>query len=118
MDHDWPGNVRELRNVIERAVILAGGEDISADHVIIERGASDDEDDDELQRDPSDFSLETAEREFILRALKETGWQRTRAAALLGITRATLHAKLKRYEIQPPDSQTSGRRERSRQACA
>jgi DNA-binding NtrC family response regulator len=51
-----------------------------------------------------DFSLETAEREFILRALKETGWQRTRAAALLGITRATLHAKLKRYEIQPPDA--------------
>jgi hypothetical protein len=51
-----------------------------------------------------DFSLESAEREFILRALKETGWQRTRAAALLGITRATLHAKLKRYEIQPPDT--------------
>jgi DNA-binding NtrC family response regulator len=51
-----------------------------------------------------DFSLEAAEREFILRALKETGWQRTRAAALLGITRATLHAKLKRYEIQPPDA--------------
>jgi DNA-binding NtrC family response regulator len=49
-----------------------------------------------------DFSLEAAEREFITRALKETGWQRTKAAALLGITRATLHAKLKRYEIQPP----------------
>jgi DNA-binding NtrC family response regulator len=38
-----------------------------------------------------------------MRALKETGWQRTKAAILLGITRATLHAKLKRYEIQPPD---------------
>jgi DNA-binding NtrC family response regulator len=50
-----------------------------------------------------DFSLEAAEREFIMRALKETGWQRTKAATLLGITRATLHAKLKRYEIQPPD---------------
>ena len=50
-----------------------------------------------------DFSLEAAEREFIRRALKETGWQRTRAAALLGITRATLHAKLKRYNIRPDD---------------
>ena len=49
-----------------------------------------------------DFSLETAEREFIVRALKETGWQRTRAAALLGITRATLYAKLKRYGIESP----------------
>jgi two-component system response regulator HydG len=47
-----------------------------------------------------DFSLETAEREFIRRALKETGWQRTKAAELLGITRATLHAKIKRYGIE------------------
>ena len=52
-----------------------------------------------------DFALETAEREFIIRALKETGWQRTRAAALLGITRATLHAKLKRYSITAPDGE-------------
>jgi len=59
---------------------------------------------------PMDFSLETAEREFILRALKETGWQRTRAAALLGITRATLHAKLKRYDIhQESDPLTASR---------
>ena len=49
---------------------------------------------------PPDFSLETAEREFIRRALKETGWQRTKAAELLGITRATLHAKIKRYGIE------------------
>ena len=54
--------------------------------------------------DPQAFSLETAEREFILRALKETGWQRTRAAALLGITRATLHSKLKRYGIEAPQT--------------
>ena len=54
-------------------------------------------------RDRNDFSLEAAEREFIQRALNETGWQRTRAAALLGITRATLYAKLKRYDIKAPD---------------
>lgn len=53
---------------------------------------------------PKDFSLEMAEREFITRALKETGWQRTKAAALLGITRATLHAKIKRYEIKAPEA--------------
>jgi len=54
---------------------------------------------------PADFSLETAEREFIYRALKEVGWQRNRAAALLGITRATLHAKIKRYGIKIPGCQ-------------
>ncbi|MHC5074162.1 MAG: helix-turn-helix domain-containing protein, partial [Planctomycetota bacterium] len=46
-----------------------------------------------------DFSLEKAEKELIARALKETGWQKTRAASLLGITRATLYAKVKQYNI-------------------
>lgn len=61
-----------------------------------------------------DFSLEAAERELIIRALRETGWQRTRAAALLGITRATLHAKLKRYDIKVPGGRgTSQQRDRT-----
>jgi DNA-binding NtrC family response regulator len=47
-----------------------------------------------------DFSLEKAERKLITRALQETGWQKTRAAALLGITRATLYAKVKQYNIE------------------
>jgi DNA-binding NtrC family response regulator len=47
-----------------------------------------------------DFSLEKAERELIARALHETGWQKTQAAAMLGITRATLYAKVKQYNIQ------------------
>jgi DNA-binding NtrC family response regulator len=53
--------------------------------------------------DPSktgDFSLDKAERELIARALQESGWQKTRAAALLGITRATLYAKVKQHNIQ------------------
>jgi predicted transcriptional regulator len=58
-----------------------------------------------------DFSLEKAERELIARALQKTGWQKTQAAALLGITRATLYAKLKQYNIEktphvPGDSTT------------
>ncbi|MHC4294166.1 MAG: sigma-54-dependent transcriptional regulator [Planctomycetota bacterium] len=111
--HDFPGNVRELRNVIDRALILSKGEQITPAHVVIEtygesptprqgeKGAKEAE---------VEFSLETAEREFILRALRETGWQRTRAAALLGITRATLHAKLKRYDIYPPGSKSAAKR--------
>ncbi len=107
MQHDWPGNVRELRNVIERAIILEQTGEITPGSLVID-GANE-------QRPPAaavaeaagDFALETAEREFIIRALKETGWQRTRAAALLGITRATLHAKLKRYGITPPAGQSS-----------
>ena len=101
--HPWPGNVRELRNVIERALILETGDQIGPASIRFDGAAMA-----PLgppQRDAAmDLSLEAAEREFILRALQETGWQRTRAAALLGITRATLHAKLKRYDIQPPST--------------
>jgi two-component system response regulator HydG len=106
--HDWPGNVRELRNVIERALILEPSDEITPSSLILDRrapvAAARADRPGDPEREPGDFSLQTAEREFILRALKETGWQRTRAAALLGITRATLHAKLKRYDIQPPDT--------------
>jgi DNA-binding NtrC family response regulator len=98
MRHDWPGNVRELRNVIERALLIEKGPMIMPASLIL---------DTQSRGQPAgvagaagqDLSLETAERMFIMRALHETGWQRTRAAALLGITRATLHAKLKRYRI-------------------
>ena len=104
--HDWPGNVRELRNVIERALIMETGDCIRPECLIIDgRGPAAAPDDSKaaLPAPENDFSLQTAERLFITRALRETGWQRTRAAALLGITRATLHAKLKRYKIRIPD---------------
>ncbi len=107
--HSWPGNVRELRNVIDRALILSKGEQISPRDLIIDMQTerSSPPSSGALAEGGDKFSLEAAEREFILRALKETGWQRTRAAALLGITRATLHAKLKRYDIRPPGSKNA-----------
>ncbi len=109
-DHDWPGNVRELRNVIDRAAILAGDSPINYEHIIFDKhisqeplatAASNTSGDDSCE----DFSLEAAERELIIRALEETDGKRTQAAALLGITRATLHAKLKKYQINIPSRQ-------------
>ena len=117
--HTWPGNVRELRNVIERATLLERTTHITPESVVFDEpgaagmppaagmphGQVPAEQAAEAAASgeaatPPDFSLETAEREFIRRALKETGWQRTKAAELLGITRATLHAKIKRYGIE------------------
>jgi transcriptional regulator with PAS, ATPase and Fis domain len=103
LSHDWPGNVRELRNVMDRAMILQEGEEIEARNIIIDRPETE-VGDGAVPTEEKDFSLETAEKEFILRALQETGWQRTRAASLLGITRATLHSKLKKYDITPPEA--------------
>jgi len=107
LSHDWPGNVRELRNVIDRALILEKSDRIGPDSIILDVPASRRDRGESQPPACGEFSLEAAERQFILRALKETGWQRTRAAALLGITRATLHAKLKRYDIRVPGGRRS-----------
>lgn len=98
--HNWPGNVRELSNVIERAILLETTDKIGLSGIIIDPAECD-----HLSGGPKTnlikgFSLAKAERELIWRALKETGWQKTRAAALLGITRATLYAKVKQYQIE------------------
>jgi len=98
--HDWPGNVRELRNVIERAILLETTEKIGLNGIIIEPAEWS-----EVSKNPTpglikDFSLAKAECELISRALQKTGWQKTRAASLLGITRATLYAKVKQYNIE------------------
>ena len=110
--HTWPGNVRELRNVIERAILLETTDKIGLSSILIEpdetvlscvvRDASCDEirNMHNPKTSAGDFSLDKAERELIARALQESGWQKTRAAALLGITRATLYAKVKQHNIQ------------------
>ncbi len=102
--HDWPGNVRELRNVIERAILLECSDKIGLNSIVIESAESDEPSANLFSDRIRDFSLEKAERELIARALHETGWQKTQAASLLGITRATLYAKVKQYNIQkqPP----------------
>lgn len=98
--HDWPGNVRELRNVIERAILLETTEKIGLSSIVIEPHDCEELTDSSSIAKIKNFSLEKAERELIARALQETGWQKTQAAALLGITRATLYAKVKQYNIQ------------------
>lgn len=102
--HNWPGNVRELRNVIERAILLEASDRIGTSTLIINP-----ENFDAVAEGESfsggglkDFSLEKAEKELVKKALEEAGWQKTRAASLLGITRATLYAKVKQYNIQEP----------------
>lgn len=92
----WPGNVRELRNVLERARIIASSEQVvQPSHLPTEI------------RDPStpprlDGPIPTMrelEQRHIERALVHCGGNRTRAAELLGVSRATLHNKINRYGI-------------------
>jgi DNA-binding NtrC family response regulator len=98
-NHEWPGNVRELRNTIDRAILLETINKIGLSSIRFDWYEPDKIAPTTKTNSIKDFSLEKAERELIARALQETGWQKTRAAALLGITRATLYAKVKQYNI-------------------
>ncbi len=96
--HAWPGNVRELRNVIERAVIICSGEQIERHHFapypIDQRERSRNED---TITFPVGTPIEEVERQMIIRTLKKTKNNKTRAAELLGISLKTIHNKLNLY---------------------
>ncbi len=101
--HAWPGNVRQLRNVVEHAVIVARGSTIDAGDLGLvaaraQPAASKSPGGLETIELP-DLRLETMERILIKKALVAAGGQKTRAAELLGINRATLYNKLKAYGI-------------------
>ncbi|MBI3268072.1 MAG: sigma 54-dependent Fis family transcriptional regulator [Planctomycetes bacterium] len=90
----WPGNVRELRNVLERAVILAEGPDLSIADLPLEVQAGLPAGD-----GPEPLALRELERRQILRVLRMTGGNKKEAARLLGIDRKTLHARVKEYGV-------------------
>jgi len=98
--HNWPGNVRELRNVIDRAILLETTDKIGLSSIVIAPNGWDETSENPTSGRIKDFSLAKAERELISRALQETGWQKTQAATLLGISRATLYAKVEQYNIE------------------
>lgn len=101
MDHlikyDWPGNVRELMNAVERGVVLARSEYLDdEDFPIIQKSIQ------EIEIPPNafvDMSLEQVEKTTILKTLESTGGNKSEAARRLGITRKTLHKKLKKYGV-------------------
>ena len=95
--YDWPGNIRELKNVIERAIILAGGEPLSPEDFSLE---FDDSPIVESGQSGSGQGLETAEKQMIFDALEKTGGNKTEAAKLLKITRRRLYSRMKVHDIK------------------
>ena len=99
--YEWPGNVRELRNVLERAVIVADSDAIGPHDLGLTAAAP-------APRPPGappesaavePLRLEDVEKEHILRVLARVSGSKTRAAAMLGVSRSTLWEKTKRYGI-------------------
>jgi DNA-binding NtrC family response regulator len=99
MKFSWPGNVRELRTAIEHAVVLSRGERISLrDLPPSARGGAALSDARLLQG--KDLTVKEAEKQLIVRALKETDGNRTRAAQKIGMSRRTFHRKLHEYHLE------------------
>ncbi len=108
VEHDWPGNVRELENLIERLVVMRG------------RGIIDVEDLPAALRRPTGVAplalptlgphgiafnevVDRLETSMIVQALERTGWNKNRAAQLLGLNRTTLLEKIKKKKLEPPE---------------
>jgi DNA-binding NtrC family response regulator len=88
----WPGNVRELSNAIERAVVLADGDEILPEHLLHYRAAYSSAVAAPAKRFPT---LRDVEQEHVARALREAGGNKALAAKFLGIDRKTLWRRLK-----------------------
>ena len=98
--HDWPGNVRELRTAIEHGVVLSRGERIGSRDLppsVRNAGTATNESPVFVK---SDLTVKDAEKELIIRALKETDGNRTLAAKKIGMPRRTFHRKLHVYHLE------------------
>jgi len=101
LHHSWPGNVRELRTAIEHAVVLCRTERISARDLppsVRAGGGAADNPTPLLAR--NDLTVKEAEKQLIIRALKETKGVRTLAAKKIGMSRRTFYRKLKIYGLE------------------
>ena len=98
MNCSWPGNVRELRTAIEHAVVLVRGERIALRDLppSVRGGAAADV---KLLQGKA-LTVKDAEKQLIIRALKETDGNRTRAAQKIGMSRRTFHRKLHEYHLE------------------
>lgn len=104
VNYNWPGNVRELENVIESVVVLSTKEQITPGDLPEtirqqERRIS------KIHLDiPEDgISLEDVEKELIRKALEKSGWNQSKAARFLNITRKTLIYWMEKYGLAPPE---------------
>jgi two-component system response regulator HydG len=105
LDHDWPGNVRELQNCMERAVMLADGDEVMVGDLPPRLRSVRPRVSDHAEDDPSNLpTLEEVERRHVLRVLAATEGNRAHAARILGLDRKTLWRKLRAWGVAEGDA--------------
>ena len=101
--YGWPGNVRELRNAVERAMLLADGDELRAEHfpVVSTAVANLTE---AVELPPNGIDLDQLERSLVVQALERSGWNQTRAASLLGLNRDQIRYRIEKFNLAKPVS--------------
>jgi two-component system response regulator AtoC len=92
IQHPWPGNVRELENCVMRAVVIASGSVIRPEHLSMSSPRQ--------AAHQSLGSMENMERDHLIRVLKATGGQKSRAAEILGVSRPRLNRMIQKYGLE------------------
>jgi DNA-binding NtrC family response regulator len=101
LEYAWPGNVRQLESAIERALLLAEGDEITMEDLPVEiRHGAQTEGTGGFRLPPEGISFEELERSLIIQAMEQTGWNITRSAKLLGLSFRTLQYRLEKFGIK------------------
>lgn len=95
LQHEWKGNIRELKNVMERAVILANGTELTLDNLPLDFQVPNNN----LKISDSSFDLSFVEKQHIEKVLILTNGNKTEAARLLNIGLTTLYRKIEEYNL-------------------
>jgi two-component system response regulator AtoC len=98
--YGWPGNIRELRNAVERAMLLVEGTELTADQFPVVSAARPLTEGVDLP--PTGIDLERLERSLVAQALERSGWNQTRAAALLGLNRDQIRYRIEKFKLERP----------------
>jgi DNA-binding NtrC family response regulator len=100
----WPGNVRELRNAVERAMLLTDEDELSDEHFPV-TGMPLARLSGPVELPVEGVNLDELERSLVVQALERSGWNQTRAAALLGLNRDQIRYRVEKFKLEKPTAQ-------------
>jgi two-component system response regulator AtoC len=101
--YGWPGNIRELRNAVERAMLLSARSELIAEDFPVVSGAGG-RLTEGVELPPNGVNLEQLERSLVVQALERSGWNQTRAAAILGLNRDQIRYRIEKFKLERPAS--------------
>jgi len=99
--YGWPGNIRELRNAVERAMLLAEGNELTANLFPVASGASG-RLTEGVELPAAGIDLEQLERSLVVQALERCGWNQTKAATQLGLNSDQIRYRIEKFKLEKP----------------